>query len=428
MSEYYDKICVYQQIRLLTMTASDKGVNIMNRRFKKFGAGLALTIGFMFLSALSPPAVYASSTAINKVNTSSNVVALTFDDCYSSANVNAILSILQQNGIKATFFIVGDAAANNPGIVRAIDNAGMEIGNHSYTHTSYTSLSYSSMQNDLSRTENVISSITGKSTRPLFRPPGGGYNSSVLSAVGDAGYSRTIMWNIDTNDWRGYSASYIYSTVVNNISPGSIVLMHALSTAPNTKYALQDIINTLTSRGYSFTTVSGLLAGSSGSYSSGSSSGSSYSSSGSASGSTVRLGSNGTAVRELQQALVNKGYSLSVDGAFGPMTKNAVISFQRSVGIAADGIVGPVTWSKLGTSSGSVSSGSSSTSYPGLLRVGSSGASVKTLQQALANKGYSLSADGAFGPITQSAVKRFQSSQGIAADGIVGPITWGKLF
>lgn len=401
----------------------------MNRRFKKFGAGLALTTGFMFLSALSPPTVSASSTVINKVNTSSKVVALTFDDCYSSSNVNAILSILQANGIKATFFIVGDAAANNPSIVRAIDNAGMEIGNHSYTHASYTSLSYSSMQNDLSRTENVISSITGESTRPLFRPPGGAYNSSVLSAVGDAGYSRTIMWNIDTNDWRGYSASYIYSTVVNNISPGSIVLMHALSTAPNTKYALQDIIDTLTSRGYSFTTVSGLLAGSSGSYSSGSSSGSSYSSSGSASGSTVRLGSTGTAVRELQQALVNKGYSLSVDGAFGPMTQNAVISFQRSVGIAADGVVGPVTWSKLGSSSGSVSSGSSSsTSYPGLLRVGSSGAAVKTLQQALANKGYSLSADGAFGPITQSAVKSFQSSQGIAVDGVVGPVTWGKLF
>lgn len=429
-------VCICQNIVIkflyINKTVADndgqrKGVNVMNRRFKRFGTGLALTIGLMFLSALSPPAVSASSTVINKVNTSSKVVALTFDDCYSSANVNAILSILQANGIKATFFIVGDAAANNPSIVRAIDNAGMEIGNHSYTHASYTSLSYSSLVNDLARCDNVISSITGESTRPLFRPPGGAYNSSVLSALGDQGYSRTIMWNIDTNDWRGYSASYIYSSVVNNISPGSIVLMHALSTAPNTKYALQDIIDTLSSWGYSFTTVSGLLAGSSGSYSGGSSG--SYSSSGSASGSTIRLGSTGTAVRELQQALVNKGYSLSVDGAFGPMTQNAVISFQRSVGITADGVVGPVTWSKLGTSSGSVSSGSSSsTSYPGLLKIGSSGSSVRTLQQALANKGYSLSVDGVFGPITQSAVKSFQSSQGVSVDGIVGPVTWGRLF
>jgi polysaccharide deacetylase family sporulation protein PdaB len=399
----------------------------MNGRFKRFVAGLALTVACMFVSALSPPPVYASSTVISKVNTSSKVVSLTFDDCYSATNVNAILSILKTNGIKATFFIVGDAAANHPNIVRAINDAGMEIGNHSYTHASYTSLSSSSMLNDLNRCDNIISSITGKTTRPLFRPPGGAYNSSVLNTVGNAGYSRTILWNIDANDWRGYSSSYIYSTVVNNISPGSIVLMHALDTAPNTKYALQDIIDTLTSRGYRFATVSGLLAGSSGSSSSGSS-GSSYSSSGSASGSTIRQGSTGTAVKELQQALVNKGYSLSVDGAFGPMTKSAVMRFQSSVGITADGVVGPVTWSKLGTSSGSVSSGSSSTSYPGLLKIGSSGSSVRTLQQALTKKGYSLSADGVFGPMTQSAVKSYQSSQGITVDGIVGSVTWGRLF
>jgi len=394
----------------------------MNRRFKRFGAGLALFITFMFCAAISPLPVYASSTVISKVNTSSKVVALTIDDCYSATNVNAILSILKANGIKATFFIVGDAAANHPSIVRAINDAGMEIGNHSYMHTSYTSLSASAMLSDLNKCENIISSITGKTTRPLFRPPGGAYNSTVLSTVGNAGYSKTILWNIDTNDWRGYSASYIYNTVVNNISPGSIVLMHGLDTATNTKYALQDIINTLTSRGYRFATVSGLIAGSSGSSASGSTS------SGSVSGSTIRQGSTGTAVRNLQQALVNKGYSLSVDGNFGPMTKSAVMSFQRSVGITADGIVGPVTWSKLGTSSGSISSGSSSTSYPGLLKIGSSGSSVRALQQALVNKGYSISVDGVFGPMTQSAVKNYQSSQGVTVDGIVGSVTWGRLF
>jgi polysaccharide deacetylase family sporulation protein PdaB len=394
----------------------------MNRRFRRFTAGLALTVACMFGSAISPSPVYASSTVVSKVNTLSKVVSLTFDDCYSTTNVNAILSILKANGIKASFFIVGDAAANHPNIVRAINDAGMEIGNHSYMHTAYTSLSSSAMLSDLNKCDNTISSITGKTTKPLFRPPGGAYNSSVLATAGNAGYSRAILWNIDTNDWRGYSASTIYSTVVNNISPGSIVLMHALDTAPNTKYALQDIINTLTSRGYRFATVSGLIAGSSGSSASG------LTSSGAVSGSTIRQGSTGTAVKELQQALVNKGYSLSVDGNFGPMTKSAVMSFQSSVGITADGIVGPVTWSKLGTSSGSISSGGSSTAYPGLLKIGSSGSSIRTLQQALVNKGYSLSVDGVFGPMTQSAVKNYQSSQGITVDGIVGSVTWGRLF
>jgi len=62
------------------------------------------------------------------------------------------------------------------------------------------------------------------------------------------------------------------------------------------------------------------------------------------------------------------------------------------------------------------------------LKIGSSGTAVRTLQQGLASKGYSLSVDGVFGPVTQSAVMSFQRSQGIIVDGIVGPVTWGKLF
>jgi peptidoglycan hydrolase-like protein with peptidoglycan-binding domain len=283
------------------------------------------------------------------------------------------------------------------------------------------------MQSQLSTTENIIRGITGRSTKPYFRPPFGAYNSSVLQAVGDAGYTRTIYWTIDTIDWDGRSTYAIYSKVFSNVTPGAIVLMHTGSGAPNTKYALQQMIDGLRDMGYSFGTVSDILSGTS---SGGTSSGGS-----STTYPVLRVGSTGSAVSQLQQALVNKGYSLSVDGAFGPMTKSAVVSFQRNVGITADGIVGPVTWSKLGTSSGSYTGGTSggtsgvnSTSYPGLLRVGSTGTGVRTLQQALANKGYSLSVDGAFGPITQNAVRSFQSSQGIAADGIVGPVTWGKLF
>ena len=86
--------------------------------------------------------------------------------------------------------------------------------------------------------------------------------------------------------------------------------------------------------------------------------------------------------------------------------------------------MGAVTWSKFDTTAGSTAG----TSYPGLLRVGSSGTGVRQLQQALANRGYSLTVDGAFGPMTKNAVMSFQRSQGIAADGIVGSVTWGKLF
>ena len=394
------------------------------KKLRTLRSALAFSVVFVFAFAFSSPIVSASSSQlITKGSTSSKVVALTFDDGDDGANIQGILAILAANNIRSTFFITGKAAEDHPSLISAITNAGHEIGNHSYSHPDFTTISYSTMQSQLSTTENIISGITGRSTKPYFRPPFGAYNSSVLQAVGDAGYTKTIYWTIDTIDWDGRSTYAIYSKVLSNATPGAIVLMHTGSGAPNTKYALQQMIDGLRDMGYSFGTVSDVLSGTS---SGGTSSGGS-----STTYPVLRVGSTGSAVSQLQQALVNKGYSLSVDGAFGPLTRSAVISFQSNVGITADGIVGPVTWSKLGTSSGSYTGGTSggtSTSYPGLLRVGSTGTGVRTLQQALANKGYSLSADGVFGPITQNAVRSFQSSQGITADGVVGPVTWGRLF
>jgi peptidoglycan/xylan/chitin deacetylase (PgdA/CDA1 family) len=314
----------------------------MNRRFKRTKATLAFSMIFMFGSVfISAKVSAASSQLISNVNTSAKVVALTFDDCDSTSNVSAVLNILEANDIKATFFVMGEAAADHPGSIRAISSAGMGIGNHSYNHPDLSALSSGRIQNELNRSEKAILNATEKSTKPLFRPPYGSYSPAVLNAAGAMDYTSAIMWNIDTVDWSGASATLIYSRVVDNISPGSIVLMHCNSEAANTKYALQNIINNLSSRGYSFATVSQLLAGSRGTYSIGSSSGIS------SSDGILRLGSTETAVKDLQQALVNKGYSLSVDGEFGPITLNAVMSFQRSEGILVDGEVGPITWGRL---------------------------------------------------------------------------------
>jgi uncharacterized repeat protein (TIGR02543 family) len=136
----------------------------------------------------------------------------------------------------------------------------------------------------------------------------------------------------------------------------------------------------------------------------------------------LRSGSSGSAVRELQQELNVKGYALAADGIFGPKTKAAVMKFQKSQGIAVDGIVGPVTWGRL--FGGSWKDNSCRT----LLMQGSAGTAVKEVQKVLNKKGYVLAADGVFGPKTKAAVTSFQRSQGIAADGIVGDITWGRLF
>ncbi|NLJ78762.1 MAG: hypothetical protein GX329_05310 [Tissierellia bacterium] len=156
----------------------------------------------------------------------------------------------------------------------------------------------------------------------------------------------------------------------------------------------------------------------------------------------LRMGSRGSDVRTLQQKLNSLGYNCgSVDGIFGANTLNAVRNFQRRNGLAVDGIVGPATRSKLyggstpsrggGTSSGGSSSSSSSGKAPitGLLRRGSRGSQVSTLQKRLNALGYNAgSADGIFGVLTYNAVVRFQRANKLAVDGIVGPATIAKLY
>lgn len=140
-----------------------------------------------------------------------------------------------------------------------------------------------------------------------------------------------------------------------------------------------------------------------------------------AAGTLLRLGSSGGAVTELQNRLHSLGY-LDYNGAtgyFGTITKTAVLRFQRVNGLAADGIAGPLTINRL--YSGSARSL--------LLRAGSSGEAVQTMQIRLKSLGYFAgTGTGHFGSVTLEAVKRFQKSHGLTADGTAGPLTRKMLF
>jgi polysaccharide deacetylase family sporulation protein PdaB len=201
----------------------------------------------------------SKSQLISRVSTSSKIIALTFDDGSDGEHIQEILEILIENEVTATFFLTGSAAKSHSKLVKSLLENGNCLGNHSYSHPYFTDLSSAQIKKELSKTETVIKDITGQSTKPLFRPPYGDYNSSVLQVVGDAGYSRTITWTIDTLDWKGISASEITKKVLNKASPGSIVLMHAGSGAVNTPAALSDIIKGLKDKGYQFVTIPELL-------------------------------------------------------------------------------------------------------------------------------------------------------------------------
>lgn len=226
---------------------------------KVFKIAAAVLLIFFTALSFSPAAEAATSKFISKATTSSKVVALTFDDGSDGTNIQKILNILSANKIKATFFLTGSGANNHPQAIKNIASSGHQLANHSYSHPDFTKLTAAQMKAELDKTEAAVKKITGKSTKPLFRAPFGASNSAVLSAAGNAGYTHTVQWNIDTLDWKGVSSASITNKVVNNMVPGSIVLMHTGAGASGTPVALPGMIKKLKAKGYSFVTVSQLL-------------------------------------------------------------------------------------------------------------------------------------------------------------------------
>ncbi len=153
----------------------------------------------------------------------------------------------------------------------------------------------------------------------------------------------------------------------------------------------------------------------------------------------VATGSKGNDVKTLQTMLNTvDNAKLVADGIFGARTKRAVINFQKSNGLSADGICGPKTWAKLSEKYQNILNQAvapatpaqkpSASSYP-MVQNGSSGSAVRDLQTMLnAVIGAGLKVDGIFGRATKAAVLNFQRSNGLSADGICGPKTWAALI
>ncbi len=143
--------------------------------------------------------------------------------------------------------------------------------------------------------------------------------------------------------------------------------------------------------------------------------------------SVLRREDEGEAVHELQQLLAQAGYEVIADGEFGSSTENALILFQRSCGLTADGLAGAQTLSKLRESVQSVGIDTPARASDSALRLEDRGEAVRELQQWLKNAGYSVGTDGVFGERTEKAVIAFQLSAGLTADGLAGKQTLALL-
>lgn len=187
-----------------------------------------------------------------------HLIALTFDDGPHSVKTPEILDILDENNIRATFFVVGENAAKNEEIVERIFRDGHEIGNHTLTHKYLHGEGRSAVEREIDLCDDVIFNHSEYNSI-VFRPPGGLYDADLTAVCRERGYS-VILWSIDTRDWAGTSAKDICNEIYNNIEDGAIILMHDyVCGESHTAEALRIVIPKLKELGYQFVTVSELI-------------------------------------------------------------------------------------------------------------------------------------------------------------------------
>lgn len=196
---------------------------------------------------------------IHCVDREDKKISLTFDVNWAENDyLYEILDLLDENNIKATFFIMGKwviyPEGNREKLVE-IHKRGHEIGNHSYVHPDFKNIGKERIIEEVKKTEEIIEKEVGVKTN-LFRFPSGSYSQESLSVIHGLQY-KSIQWDVDSVDWKGESKEREYKKVINNVKGGSILLYHN-----NGKYTvenLKEIIPKLKLEGYEFVKISDII-------------------------------------------------------------------------------------------------------------------------------------------------------------------------
>lgn len=213
------------------------------------GAVLELSV-----AAVQPRVTARMFEPVYRVNTQEKLASLAVNVAWGEEHIDAMLAAFDRAHVKATFFFTGMWAVKFPELVRKIASHGHEIANHGYSHPHVMGMPEQELKDLIKRNEAVLEELTGRRTG-LFAPPYGEVDKNIARTAAQMGYW-TIMWTVDTVDWKRPPADAIVQRVLGKTVPGSIVLMHP--TAPTVE-ALPRILSGLREMGYRLVTVSELL-------------------------------------------------------------------------------------------------------------------------------------------------------------------------
>jgi peptidoglycan/xylan/chitin deacetylase (PgdA/CDA1 family) len=205
------------------------------------------------------------AVVISRGNPGRRLAALTFDAGADTGFASQILDVLAGAHVPATFGLTGRWAEANPALATRIASEGHQLVNHTYDHRSFTGVSArpavtssAERRDQLDRTDAILERLTGRSSRPWFRPPYGDYDASVNADVGAAGYAYNVLWTVDSLGWQGLSMGAITDRCLERAEPGVIYLFH-VGAASQDAAALPAIIAGLRERGYSFGTLAQVI-------------------------------------------------------------------------------------------------------------------------------------------------------------------------
>ncbi|MFC3040343.1 polysaccharide deacetylase family protein [Virgibacillus xinjiangensis] len=182
------------------------------------------------------------------------MVAFLINVSWGTEHIPDILRVLKENNVKATFFIEGKWAKENAGYVKMIHEQGHVVGNHAYNHPDMRKLSSGDIAEQISRTNDIIKATIGISPE-WFAPPSGNYTDEVVRTAHQM-EMETILWTVDTIDWKNPSVSVMINRVNDRIHRGATILMHP---TPAIVEGLEPLIKNIKGRGYKIDTIDKLL-------------------------------------------------------------------------------------------------------------------------------------------------------------------------
>ncbi|MEI3613943.1 delta-lactam-biosynthetic de-N-acetylase [Pseudogracilibacillus sp. SO30301A] len=198
-------------------------------------------------------AIYADLTTGDKE------IYFTFDNGYEQGYTEEVLEVLKKHQVPATFFVTGHYVKTEPDLVKRMVDEGHIIGNHSYNHPDFTTMTKEQIKEELDKLEKAVANVSGQKQTMYLRPPRGTFNENTLKWATEFGYVH-VFWSLAFKDWETNNQKgwkYSYDQIMTQIHPGAILLLHTVS-EDNAK-ALDKVITQLKKDGYTCKSLDDLM-------------------------------------------------------------------------------------------------------------------------------------------------------------------------